>query len=93
MFRAKCYSCNGGKERDDCKVCLGSGILVYVQDPETMSGSSSSQFLFINRTNFDQQSEQISKIQSSLWEILGHFDIGFIYELGISYTFRLFLLQ
>jgi len=37
MFRGKCYSCNGGKENDNCKVCNGTGALIYLQDPKNLA--------------------------------------------------------
>jgi len=33
MFRAKCYFCNGGKEKENCEVCHGTGVLIYIQNP------------------------------------------------------------
>ena len=37
MFRGKCYSCNVGKENENCKVCNGTGTLIYLQNPNNLA--------------------------------------------------------
>lgn len=41
MFRAKCYACNGGKENEECKICNGTGVLLYLQETEIKSSKKS----------------------------------------------------
>ncbi len=41
MFKAKCYSCNGGKENDNCKECNGTGFLLYLQGSEIEASKKS----------------------------------------------------
>lgn len=41
MFKAKCYACNGGKENEKCKVCNGTGVLLYLQKPRIKASKMS----------------------------------------------------